>query len=409
MIVPFDDLTGKTRADIVKGYLDLGFDQETADAYTAVLLDEPDDVVKSVDSITISIAKATELAEGHPQFQAELAKVADDGLAFVKVSYDAETDDIVVSQPTGVMVAVMLDNTWPKLDFEGGVPDPHITLYSLGNEADLSLNDKRALIGVVNEVAKRHTQLHGVIGGTGYFADSRAWYTVPSVPGLAELRDDLAASLRDAGLPVNDTYDSFTPHVTLAYVDEEPDVDVAPFDLFVTQISAVAGGYRFDARLQEPEDAEFWHSAVPDGQTTPYVPIVKAMEEKRFTLAPMYIPGQLDAHGDWATDDDLQKALWDFNRGERMIALQHCPEVGPMGEAVEMMVVPWAMDVPMYKADGTSYVQHFPANTPWLGVVWTEDAWPLVKKGLVRGYSIGGKANLLDVALPEAVEVLKGK
>lgn len=415
MIVPFDDIAGKTRAELLDGYLGLGFDQETAEAYVDVLLDGDDPGLNDFqtpvakNTLTMSVDKALQLGAGHPDFEQAIRKLVDDGVDRVQVTYNEDTDEVSVDKPTGVMVAIMLDDLYPSLSFPGGETDPHITLCYLGKEADLSLNDKRQLVGVVNEVASRHTTLHGVIGGTGYFEQSGAWYARPFIPGLMELRQDMFDSLVAAGLPVDTTYEDYTPHVTLAYTDKVPDVDVSPFDVYVNRVSAVVGGYRADAPLP-PMPAEDFASLAPAGhQTTPFVPIVKSVAEKRFTLAPVYIPGQYDAHGDWSTDDDIQKAVWDFNRGDRLIALQHHPEFGPVGECVELMTVPWEMDVPMQKSDGTTEVVHFPANTPWMGVVWGEEVWPLVKSGAVNGYSIGGRASMLDVDLPGAEKVLKAR
>ena len=42
----------------------------------------------------------------------------------------------------------------------------------------------------------------------------------------------------------------------------------------------------------------------------------------------------------------------------------------------------------------------FPADTPFLGVVWEDWAWDLVKSGQLRGYSIGGTAKRVEADLP---------
>lgn len=381
MITPFSSTVGHSREDFVKGYLDMGFDQKTAEAYTSVLLGAPEPEVAPDPVLPIEKAGEIALATGHEEFMAEVAKSLEAGVAFLKVGADDEGNP-VISQPENVTVDFMVPDL--EIDTPGAVFDPNIRLVDLGPEADMSLTAKRALVKVVNEVAARHTVLRGVAHGSE--RRGGALVTKAYVPGLAELRDDLVNELAKYAFRVTKAFD---PTITLAYTDAEP--SHVAFDVSIDKLTARIGGFRTDATIPAPAVE---HVGL----------ITKADDEKRFTLGPMYIPGQLDAHGDWATSDDLQKALWDFNRGEKTIALQHHPEVGAMGEAVEMMVVPWEMDVPMYKADGTSETVHFPANTPWLGVVWNEDVWPLVKKGLIRGYSIGGRANLLDVALPEAAE-----
>ena len=42
----------------------------------------------------------------------------------------------------------------------------------------------------------------------------------------------------------------------------------------------------------------------------------------------------------------------------------------------------------------------FPADTPFMGVIWEPWAWELVKAGELRGYSIGGRARRMEADLP---------
>jgi hypothetical protein len=51
----------------------------------------------------------------------------------------------------------------------------------------------------------------------------------------------------------------------------------------------------------------------------------------------------------------------------------------------------------------------YPAGTPFMGVIWEEWAWPLVKSGELRGLSIGGTAQRIEAAFdPEAVTKARG-
>lgn len=119
--------------------------------------------------------------------------------------------------------------------------------------------------------------------------------------------------------------------------------------------------------------------------------IAKEVGEKRYTLAPMYIPDQLDAHGEWTDPDELQRAVWDYVKsGDRRIRLQHNRDI-VAGEWVEVMQIPYPMNVPMYKSDGAVEQRTYPAGTVFLGVQWEPWAWELVKDGKVSGYSIGGR------------------
>lgn len=135
-------------------------------------------------------------------------------------------------------------------------------------------------------------------------------------------------------------------------------------------------------------------------------PFIKA-EEKKFTLGPLYIPNKLDAHKEWTDDEELQNAIWEYVKsGDRRIRLQHNRDV-TAGEWVEIMTFPYELKVPMKKANGETTEITYPANTVFMGVIWKDWAWELVKSGKLRGYSIGGKAKRVDVDFP--IETEKGE
>ena len=129
------------------------------------------------------------------------------------------------------------------------------------------------------------------------------------------------------------------------------------------------------------------------------VPITKA-DEQRFTLGPVYVPGMEDAHGEFTDDDTLQKALWDWMRsGDRSIYLQHSEKVA--GEMVEMLTWPMPIETALAVPNEGVTKYSFPENPPFMGVIWEEWAWDLVKAGELRGYSIGGSAQRMEAELPE--------
>ena len=145
----------------------------------------------------------------------------------------------------------------------------------------------------------------------------------------------------------------------------------------------------------------------PDAFTDPTAKAVegmslvsKAAEERKYTLGPMYVPNRIDAHGEWTDPDELQKAVWGYVRkGDRRIRLQHNRDI-VAGEFVEVMTWPYEVSVPMIKDNGTMVEQTFPKDTVFLGVIWEDWAWDLVKAGKLRGYSVGGRAQRLEVDLP---------
>jgi len=126
-------------------------------------------------------------------------------------------------------------------------------------------------------------------------------------------------------------------------------------------------------------------------------PIIKS--EQRYTMGPVYVPELEDAHGETIEADELQKAIWDWVRkGDRTIYLQHSEK--PAGEMVEILTWPMPIETSLIVPTEGVTKYSFPANTPFMGVIWEDWAWELVKSGQLRGYSIGGKAQRVEVELP---------
>lgn len=149
--------------------------------------------------------------------------------------------------------------------------------------------------------------------------------------------------------------------------------------------------------------AEGWAKSIIDRVDKSFdylAPFMKA-EDKKFTLGPLYIPNKLDAHSEWTDEEELQNAVWEYVRsGDRDIYLQHNRDV-VAGEWVEMMTFPYELKIPVAKADGDKKEFTYPANTVFMGVLWKDWAWELVKAGKLRGYSIGGKAKRLGTDIPD--------
>ena len=91
--------------------------------------------------------------------------------------------------------------------------------------------------------------------------------------------------------------------------------------------------------------------------------------------------------------------MWEWVRkGDRRIYLQHSDKVA--GEMVEMLTWPFEITTEMTVPNQGVTKYTFPSNTPFMGVIWKEWAWDLVKDGELRGYSIGGQAKRLEADLP---------
>lgn len=134
-----------------------------------------------------------------------------------------------------------------------------------------------------------------------------------------------------------------------------------------------------------------------------YVPIAKS-DVQRYTLGVAYPTSEVDSHGDFTDDDELEQAAWNFMRdvvakGEGGVGTDHADDTDDAAQVVESYI---------YR--GPSYVvkvgddEEVEINTgDWLvGAIWTEDAWERVKKGELTGWSIQGLAFVDDAAELEA-------
>lgn len=317
--------------------------------------------------------------------------------------------DFIVRQPSGVMVAWMLPE-WVarRIAIPGGEHwgDLHLTLAYLGQASAMSVDDQRKLIGVVAEVASRHSVLYGQLSGLGRFTatdgDVEPLWVGVNIPGLQGFRAELVGALLDAGLPVATEHD-FSPHITVAYIPKDevtPKLHVSADDLHISELTVAIGGTRHTLDLINPDLVGDDLSAYVESAYRPdFTKAVGQVEEARFTMGPWYVPNQVDAHGEWTDPEELQKALWGYVRKEdRRIRLQHERDI-VAGEWVEAMSWPFEVEVPLTKSDGTVMKYRYPEGTPFLGVVWEPWAWELVKAGKLSGFSIGGRSERIEVDL----------
>jgi hypothetical protein len=163
----------------------------------------------------------------------------------------------------------------------------------------------------------------------------------------------------------------------------------------------------YDELLDATEKAwgEYGNKVWDNDMTKGQYRVTKQTGEQKYTLGAMYIPNQVDAHGEWTDSDELQKAVWDYVRsGNRDIRLQHDRDI-VAGEWVEVMQLPYPLETPVIRPDGVEEMHTYPAGTVFLGVIWKDWAWELVKMGKILGYSIGGKAERMFVDMEKDMTV----
>lgn len=196
---------------------------------------------------------------------------------------------------------------------------------------------------------------------------------------------------------VIDGHHTWAASVALSFENPKSQLPVYRIGLTAKDALAAASAWSkskgIESRSLDSTKKSFWYEE----------PFLKA-DDKKFTLGPLYIPNKLDAHSEWTDEEELQTAIWEYVRsGDRNIHLQHNRDV-VAGEWVEIMTFPYELNVPMSKANGDQKNHTYPANTVFMGVLWKDWAWELVKSGKLRGYSIGGKAKRIGADSPEDAE-----
>jgi 2'-5' RNA ligase len=153
------------------------------------------------------------------------------------------------AEQSGAMVALYPSpSVAEELAVDGGeaASDLHLTLAFLGDAADIS--DPLPLVRAVESVAAGQPPLTGEISGLGHFTSGEepVTYASPDLPDLPAFRQELVEALTAVGHEPS-TEHGFSPHITLAYALEDPDVPNLP--LSFDRVSLVIGGERTDFPL----------------------------------------------------------------------------------------------------------------------------------------------------------------
>jgi len=137
------------------------------------------------------------------------------------------------------------------------------------------------------------------------------------------------------------------------------------------------------------------------------VELLNKAAEKRLTLALLYSPDVIDLHGEYATADEIEKAVVAWNEtGDRILRLQH--QDATAGEVLSVFVWPSPYSADVFDHRGILKSKHtFPAGTAFAWIRWSEAAWKLVKQGRIRGLSMGGMANRIRLEAEPAAAVAK--
>jgi len=138
------------------------------------------------------------------------------------------------------------------------------------------------------------------------------------------------------------------------------------------------------------ETGEHAAKATWDGESVAGV-LVKASDERRYTLVVAYPADQADiataadGHRDFTSKATLEDAAWNYLRKGGGVGLNHADGTDGAGERVESYL--WPGD------DWKTPSGYVVKNGDWmLGIVWSPEAWELVKAGKIGGVSMQGSA-----------------
>ncbi|CAI8940749.1 XkdF-like putative serine protease domain-containing protein [Bacillus sp. IT-13CA1] len=114
--------------------------------------------------------------------------------------------------------------------------------------------------------------------------------------------------------------------------------------------------------------------------------LTKADDEKKLVYGIVYEPDMPDAHGDFMTAAEIEKAAHGFLKDAREIDKQHDFQ-GGVGEVVESYVAPADFEVNGETIKKGSWVLVTKAS---------DEVWEQIKKGEITGYSMAGTAETIE-------------
>lgn len=114
--------------------------------------------------------------------------------------------------------------------------------------------------------------------------------------------------------------------------------------------------------------------------------LAKEADEQKLVYGIVYEPDTVDAHGDFMTAAEIEKAAHGFLKDAREIDKQHDFQ-GGVGEVVESYVAPADFEMNGETIKKGSWVLVTKAS---------EEVWEQIKKGEITGYSMAGTAETIE-------------
>ncbi|MED3352997.1 XkdF-like putative serine protease domain-containing protein, partial [Bacillus thuringiensis] len=114
--------------------------------------------------------------------------------------------------------------------------------------------------------------------------------------------------------------------------------------------------------------------------------ITKSEDEQKLVYGVVYEPGVADAHNDFMTAEEIEKAAHEFMKEAQNIDTQHDFTAGA-GEIVESYIAPDDLEINGTTIQKGSWV---------IATKASDEVWEKIQKGEITGYSMAGTAEVED-------------
>lgn len=283
---------------------------------------------------------------------------------------------------TGLLIAVWLEpELAATLAIEGGEPPEqlHLTICYCGDANAMTDVQVARAIAAVSETAMMWGPLSGQIAGVGRFNATESsdgkdvLYANVDVPGLAEMRSHLASSLDWAGAPPLRNH-GYTPHITLAYMEQGADLPIQRIDTLPFAIRSLWVGVG-DKRTEIPLAGSNKSVKVAQGGDTMDKHFatgkVKEINLETRSLTAYASTSDIDRDGEVIAPEAWRKTIQQFPAVPLIWA--HDYRIPPIGKATGFEI----------DGRGLKFRAEF-ANTPF-----AQEIWGLYAEKYLNSFSVG--------------------
>lgn len=214
---------------------------------------------------------------------------------------------------------------------------------------------------------------------------------------LEDIHEALLKALKKNGIVVEKDFDTYQPHMTLAYIDPEEEYELEELDHTAT-ITKIKFGYG----AESTHDNEY---TIKKTDNTQQFNIMKTDDDKRLIFGwasvAIKIDGEqvVDHQKDMIDPDDLEEAVYEYVLNFRDGGEEHIPKLRKKARMVESCMFT------KEKMEAMGIPEGIVPEGWWIGFyVDDDDAWEKVKNGTYQMFSIEGQGVREEVEDEENVK-----